>query len=235
MTSTVVLLHSPLTTVTAWGALPDRLRRLGHDVVTPDVDEDGEPPYAARYVASVAHTLQRAVGGGRCVLVGHSGAGPLLPQVGFARHSAQAPVDGYVFLDAMLPRVPRGTTRLQLLHIEDDAYAHQLEEHLRSGGRFPDWDDDQLAESVPDPTARGAVMASLRPRGLDFFTEPLPAAEDWPDAPVAYLQLSAAYDQPATTARHRGWAVSALELHHFAALTDPDRVAAALSRALTDL
>lgn len=235
VTPTVALLHSPLTTAAAWGVLPEQLRRLGHDVVVPSVHEDVEPPYAARYVASVALTLLSTVGNGPCVLVGHSGAGALLPQVGFARHAAQAPVAGYVFLDAMLPPVPRATTRLALLHLEDDAAAHRLEERLRSGGRFPDWADDELAEDVPDPGARAALMASLRPRGLEFFVEPLPQPEDWPDAPVAYLQLSAAYDQPATTARHRGWAVSSLDLHHFAALTHPDLVAAALSRALTDL
>ena len=49
---------------------------------------------------------------------------------------------------------------------------------------------------------------------------------------MAYLQLSTAYDQPATTARHRGWAVASLGLHHFAALTHPETVAEALDQLL---
>lgn len=233
MTSTVVLLHSPLTTAAVWGEVPSLLRSRGHDVVVPEVLDDDDPPFAARYVGAVARTLQAQLGSGPCVLVGHSGAGPLLPQVGFARHAAQARVDGYLLLDAMLPRVPRAATRLELLHLEDDAFAHQLDEQLRTGGRFPDWTDEGLAEILPDPGMRRVVLTSMRPRGLDFFIEPLPQPADWPDAPVAYLQLSAAYDQAAATARLRGWTVTSLPLHHFAMLTDPDAVALALHQALS--
>jgi hypothetical protein len=232
---TLVLLHSPLTTSAVWGDLPGLLRSSGHDVVVPDVTDDEQPPYATRYVAAVARHLLGSIGRGPSLLVGHGGAGPLLPQIGFARHALSAPVAGYIFLDAMLPRVPRAATRLALMHLEDEAFAHGLDEHLRAGGRFPQWNDEQLVDEIPDPELRTVVVGSQRPRALDWFTEPLPQPEDWPDAPVGYVQLSAACSQPSATARHRGWSVVVRETHHFAALTDPGLVAAALDEAVASL
>lgn len=234
MTASVVLLHSPLTTAAVWGAVPRLLREAGRDVVVAQVDSDDEPPYALRYVAAVAQQLRASVGSGRCVLVGHSGAGPLLPQVGFARHAAQATVDGYVFLDAMLPRVPRAASRLEIMELEDATSAARLRAQLTAGVRFPDWTDELLAGDIPDEAIRRLILVAARPRGLEFFTEPLPQPEDWPDAPVTYVQLSGAYDTPAATARHRGWSVRSLRQHHFAMLTDPESVVAALLDALTD-
>src|SRR6266508_4608305 len=62
---------------------------------------------------------------------------------------------------------------------------------LEAGGRFPGWNDRDLAPIVPDPAARAALLASLRPRALDFFTEPLPGDQpSWPDAPCGYLHLA---------------------------------------------
>jgi hypothetical protein len=225
MRPVVVLLHSPLTTAAAWGELPVRLRARGWDVSAPEVADDEVPPYAGRYVATAAQFLAGHLGELQCVLVGHSGAGPLLPQIGFARQAAQAPVAGYLFVDAMLPRVAQASTRLDLLRVQDVTTASLLSEHLESGGTFPDWTDADLSGQIRDPQLRARVLAALRPRGLDFFAEPLPLPEDWPDAPAGYLQLSAAYDQPAATARLRGWPVRALASHHFAAVTEPDLVA----------
>jgi pimeloyl-ACP methyl ester carboxylesterase len=227
VTPTLVLLHSPLTTAAVWGGLPDALRRRRLDVVVPDISADDRPPYASRYVAEAAKQLLASVGHGPAVLVGHSGAGPLLPQVGFARQAVGAVVDSYLLVDAMLPRVPRATNRLQLLHLEDEAFAHDLEQRLAAGERYPTWTVEALATDLPDATAR-VVLEAARPRGQDYFTETLPLTEDWPDAPVGYLRLSGCYEVPARTARHRGWQVAELELHHFAMLTHPEQVADAL-------
>ena len=235
MSPTIALLHSPLTSAAVWGDLPDELRSLGLDIVVPEVLDDDEPPYAARYVARASLQLAQERPEAPLVLVGHSGAGPLLPQIGFARQAAKAPVNGYVFLDAMLPRVPHATTRLQLLALEDSALAASLAEELSAGGRFPDWSDADLAQSLPDPADRALLLAGLRPRRLDFFTEPLPVPEDWPDARCGYIRLSAAYVTSAATATHRGWFVRSVDLHHFAALTDPVALAELLNQTLREL
>jgi hypothetical protein len=222
----IALVHSPLTGPQAWGALPDSLQARGHDVVVVAVRDDEHPPYATRFVARAAQDLAAADITGPLVLVGHSGAGYLLPQIGSARRAGRRNVGGYVFLDAGIPR-GLGTTRLSLMHVEDERAAREVEAVLRAGGRFPSWTDEDLRDLVPDPRRRAELVGSLRPRALDFFTEALPFPGDWPDAPCGYLQLTAAYDGAARLARSRGWPVVSASLPggHFATCVDPDGVA----------
>jgi pimeloyl-ACP methyl ester carboxylesterase len=220
-----VLVHSPLTSAAAWGDLPLVLRGRGHRVAVVDVADDDAPPFAARFVARAALQLREQVGDQPVLLVGHSGAGYLLPLLGAARRAARAPVAGYVFLDAALPPA-RPTSRLDLMRAE---MFEELASRLAAGGRFPDWTEADLRDLVPDDAARAALVGSLRPRGQDFFTDPVPVVADWPDAPCGLLRLSPAYDGALRLARLRGWPV--LEGPddrpggHFAALVDPGAVA----------
>jgi pimeloyl-ACP methyl ester carboxylesterase len=78
---------------------------------------------------------------------------------------------------------------------------------------------------VPEDVRRAALVAGLRPRGADFFEEPLPDSLNWPDAPVGYLQFSPAYDVPATQARDAGYLVRTIPGGHFHMLVEPDAVA----------
>jgi len=232
----VVLAHSPLTGPAAWGRLPDELRERGHAVAVLDVTDDDTPPYASRYIARAALQLAAAIPTGPVHLVGHSGAGYLLPQLGAARRAARQPVAGYVYLDAGVPH-GREATRSSLLRGEDEAIAGELEDLLAAGGSYPSWTDDDLRELVPDDGLRADLVASLRPRGLDFFTEVLPFPGDWPDAPCGFLRLSASYAVAARVAQSRGWPVLERELAggHFAACTDPVGVADALEELLAQL
>jgi hypothetical protein len=229
--ATLVLLHSPLTGAAAWGRLPQLLADEGLRVVVPEVTDDGEPPFAARYVAEVARQVGTAEPDDPLVLVAHSGAGPLLPQVGFARRAVHRPVSGYVFVDAGLPAAGAGrstATRLDLMRAEDAPLAAELRQVLESGERFPRWSVDELAGEVADAGDRAVLAASLRPRGLAFFTEPLPFPGDWPDGRCGYLRTSAGYRVPARQAGARGWPVLERELGHFAALDDADATGTAL-------
>jgi len=219
--SAVVLCHSPLTTLAAWGDLPAELESRGHKTLVVDIHHDEHPPYAMRYVAAAATQIAEADLADPVVLVGHSGAGPLLPQIGYARRSAHHAVGGYVFFDASLPR-PGSPTRLELLHTEDHSFAHELTALLDAGGRFPDWDDE-------------ALLALARPRGKDFFTERLPHPPDWPDAPVAYVRTSMPYVWHARVARGRSWPVVERELGHFPGITYPTAAADAVEEALHGL
>jgi hypothetical protein len=231
-----VLAHSPLTGPAAWGQLPDALRALGQDVLVLDISADDSPPYAVAYVAAAAAQIAGAEPSTPLVLVAHSGAGYLLPQLGFAQRAARRAVGGYVFLDAGIP-VPRPSTRLDLLATEDAAMADDLDVLLSAGGRFPPWSDDDLRDLIPDDALRAEVVASLRPRGRDFFTEvlPFPTGEiGWPDAPCGLLQTSPGYAAAARSARSRGWPVLERDGGHFASCVDPHGVARYLL-ALVDL
>ena len=223
----MMLLHSPLVGVESWGRLPEALGRGGVAAVAVAVDGDDRPPFAERYVrGAVEGVLAAPAQPGAPVLVGHSGAGPLLAAVGAGLRAAGRPCAGYLLCDAGLPQ--EGANRLELLAIEDPAMAEAFRAELEQGGRFPEWGDAELAPLVPDPAARAALIGSLRPRGLAFFTEPLPPAAGWPDAPCGFLRLSAAYDTWAAAAAARGWPTAGLDAGHFHPLVDPDGVAAAL-------
>ncbi|HEY3683402.1 MAG TPA: hypothetical protein VGL93_10200 [Streptosporangiaceae bacterium] len=215
----VVLLHSPLTTAAAWGGVPGALRAAGHAVVVPEIGDDDGAPYAVRYVARAALEITAsaevaAAPDAPVTLVAHSGAGPLLPAVGAAQRAAHRRVAGYVFADAGLPPAS-ALTRMALMPPD---LAGELDRLFADGGRFPDW--------APPP----GLEHAMRPRGRDFFTEPLPALADWPDAPCGYLHLSAAYSGDARMAAARSWPVAAhLDADdHLAAYTDPEGTAAAL-------
>ena len=201
----MVLIHGPRASPASWGEVPLHLAGLGWSILVSQIAGDDEPPAASRFVARTAVELSQAAAGERLLLVGHGDAGPLLPQIGFARAAAGSPVDGYVFVDSDLPRTELVRTRLDLLRLRDPAAADRL----------------------VDRQAANPMRA--------YYDEELPLPEDWPDARCAYLQLSSDYDMPRTTAARRGWDVAQLPLHHTAALTDPEVVAAALAQLLNEL
>ena len=232
MALSVALIHSPFTSAVAWGGVPDALRAKGLTVVVPEVLDDDEPPYASRFVARVSQQLQIEAPSERLVLVGHGGAGPLLPQIAFGRHASGAPVDGYVFVDAQLPRTMTTATRLDLLEADDPVGCATLSQQLADGARVPSWTEADLRDELPDATDRALLLAGLRPRGMDFFTEPLPVPEDWPDAPCSYVQLSDSYAGAARTAELRGWDVHSQGTHHLWAMSHPGEFADLLVDAL---
>ena len=225
----LVLLTSPLTGSAAWGRLPDALGTRGAEVTVVEAVDDDEPPYALRWVASCALQV-RAQRPGPVVLVGHSGAGLLLAQLGFALRAAHRPIAAYAFVDA---GVPRAGSRLDVLETEDAALAAELRAHLATGGQFPAWSADDLVADVPAATDREQLVQGLRPRDLAYWSEPLPPPVDWPEAPCVYLQTSSGYGATFRAAKARGWAVDRLELGHFPGLRDPDAVASALLALLT--
>jgi hypothetical protein len=110
------------------------------------------------------------------------------------------------------------------MSLEDPEWAAQFREELEQGGRFPTWSFDDLQEVIPDASLRKQMVAELRPRRLDFFIEPIPVFDGWPEAPCVYIQLSPAYDWDADQARRAGWSTSKLEAGHFHMLVDPETV-----------
>ncbi len=220
-----VLIHSPLVGSATWEPVRVELRRRGVQAAVPALrDEPGSDlPYWRQQVESVVTTLRGAPVGQPLVLVGHSGAGALLPALGAG---LGRPVAAYVFVDAGIHT--DGLSRLEMMVAEDAPFAGQLRAHLEAGGHYPEWTDTQLQDAIPDDERRAAVLAEMRPRGLDFFSEPIPVLAGWPDAPCSYLQFSPAYDVPAAKARELGWPVRSIEGGHFLMLIDPETVAEAI-------
>ena len=225
MMAVFVLVHSPLVGPLTWSLVADELRRRDVEVVVPSLDDvdDAGVPYWKQHITSVAQALERVAVDRSLVLIGHSGAGPLLPAI---RQVASHPIAAYIFVDAGIPK--DGASRLDLLASESHEVAGQFRQALESGDRFPTWSDEDLLEIIPDARLRHGVLAELRPRPLAFYEESIPVFDSWPDAPCGYLLFSPVYAVPAARARRDGWATCELDAGHFHMLVEPEAVANAL-------
>jgi hypothetical protein len=186
---------------------------------------DSNEPFWKQHTQSVSQALAHIPKATFITLVAHSGSGPLLPVI---RESIVNPVNAYVLVDAGIPR--DGATRLDLMKAEDPEWAAQFQQYLEGGGRFPDWSFDDLQEVIPDEPLRRQMVSEIRPRGFDFFTEPIPVFDGWPDAPCVYIKVSPPYQYSASQAREKGWPSYELEAGHFHMLVD----AAAVTKLLVD-
>jgi hypothetical protein len=218
---TYVLIHSPLVGMLTWTLVAEEMRQRGLQVILPALLDvpDARQPFWKQHAESVAEALTAIPTDVSVTLIGHSGAGPLLPVI---RRSIPNPVHAYVFVDAGLPR--DNATRLDLMKAEDADWAAEFQNYLEGGGRFPNWNSEDLREILPDENLRNQLVAELHPRGLDFFSEPIPVFESWPDAPCAYISFSAPYQQARLEAQRMGWYTEELDAGHFHMLVDPPAV-----------
>src|SRR5439155_10210387 len=119
----------------------------GGFALAPDLGYPMEPPFWRRHAVRAAAAVHSVDPREPLFLVGHSGAGALLPAI--REHSGRA-VAGYVFVDAGLPddSQPRKG---------NGAFAVRLAELHAHGRRFPEWTDADLRDVVPDPVRRRAL------------------------------------------------------------------------------
>lgn len=220
-----MLVHSPLTGPSFWAGVRDGLWRRGRRAYLGRLPpaQRIHPPYWLTHAAGIAASLPED---DEVVLVGHSGAGPLLPAIGrLARNrSAGARVVGYLFVDSDLPR--DGCSRLDLF--DDAAAAAALRERCVRGW-MPRWTSAELAGLLADAPARERFVAELPETPLALYEELIRVPDDWPDAACGYLKLSGSYPGAVAQAQHAGWPLRALDGHHLLPLCEPDRVAGALT------
>ena len=217
-----VLIHSPLVGPLTWSLVAEEMQQHGVEVIVPLLRDssDSKEPFWKQHAQSVSQALAQIPQDKSVTLVAHSGAGPLLPVI---RQSFANPVNAYVFVDAGIPR--NDATRLDLMRSEDPAWAEQFQVELEHGGSFPNWSFDDLQEVIPDEVLREQMVMEIRPRALDFFAEPIPVFEGWPDAPCVYILFSEPYIRAEIQARQAGWPTYQLESGHFHMLVDPKIVA----------
>src|SRR5207248_9941654 len=138
-----------------WLAVADELRRHGWRTVVPNLEtvKDSERSFHRRHAASVVKDLRATPRDRKLILVGHSGAGALLPSVALA---ARHPAAASFFVDAGIPK--DGESR-----IGHGPFAIVIRDLYPAGVRFPDWTDDELREDVPNDGIRGRLLADVRP------------------------------------------------------------------------
>ncbi|WP_206314232.1 alpha/beta fold hydrolase [Streptomyces coryli] len=220
----LVLVHSPLVGASTWEPVAEVLRGRGYGVTVPSLAPVEGGPYYPRLAARAADEV---AGGERVVLVGHSGAGALLPAVAEAARARGAAVAGAVYVDALLPHPGRAwfaTVPPEL--------AARLRELARDGV-LPPWDTwfppGTVEALLPDPAVRARFSAELPRVPLAYFAEPAPPAPALPPARTAYLQLSEAYEPQAAAAEREGWRVARIAADHLAVLTAADEVGGELA------
>jgi pimeloyl-ACP methyl ester carboxylesterase len=215
----LVLVHSPLVGPGAWEPVAEDLAGDGYAVAVPDLAGTvaAGPPYHLRQARMIAESA----GGRSAVLIGHSGAGPLLATAGMMLGEG---VRGYVFVDAGLP-VP-GRSWMETVPPD---LAAQLRGMSDPQGWLPPWPqwwgDEELAALVPDPALRQRFATGCPRLPLAMFEEVHPPVPGWPNTAGGYLQLSEAYEDEAARARELGWPVIRQLSHHLALLTEPGQVA----------
>ncbi|MFI9009558.1 alpha/beta fold hydrolase [Actinosynnema sp. NPDC053489] len=220
--ATAVLVHSPYLGPASLRPLASALAGLGYPVLLLDLRVTvNAAPVHQRLIGVFADAVEDSSVEGELVLVGHSGAGPLLPAFADA---LETPVRGLVFLDADLPTPG--------LSWRDGAPAERMA-HLKAisrDGLMPRWDlwfaPEALSAMVPDVRLLEEIVAEAPEVPLAFLKEPRPTVA-W-TGPCSYVRLSPAYADAAASARERGWPVVELDSHHLGAVTSPEAVAAAL-------
>jgi hypothetical protein len=227
MAARVLLVHSPLVGCASWDLVAADLAGWGYEVGVPDLTGTvaAGPPYCSRQ----AEVIARSAAGQPAILIGHSGAGPLLAAGG----ALIGQVRGYFFVDAGLP-IP-GQSWMETVPPE---LAAQVRDMADAQGWLPPWPrwwgDEAMTELIPDQAARRRFAAGCPRLPLAMFEEVHPPTPAWPDAPGAYLLLSEAYQDQAAKARELGWPVAEQMTHHLALLTEPGRITGSL-RELIDL
>lgn len=222
--ATWVLIHSPLVGPATLQPLADALRRQGRAATVPPLLTSAESP-SPGWLDSIASVGESLATTEAIVLVGHSGAGYLLPAIA---KGADAQVVAFAFVDARLPPAA-GTT--PLVPVE---FLPQLETLADDDGVLPPWSTwfphGVFEAMVPDDAQRAALDQELPRLPLAALTEQVPVPRGWDDVPCAYLLLSPEQYRPmADDAEQRGWATAVLDnAHHLSTVTEPDAVADAL-------
>ncbi len=154
------------------------------------------------------------------MLVGHSGAGPLLPPV--ADTLAMRPAQ-LVFVDAGVPP-SSGDAAL----VPDELAAHLVT--LANGyGLLPRWSEwfgaDAMRTLVPDDDVLAEIVAELPQLPLSYFHERVPMPDAWTVHRAAYILCSDPYREDAAEAAARGWPITHLPGTHLDIVTRPLAIA----------
>ncbi|MGB6455211.1 MAG: alpha/beta fold hydrolase [Streptosporangiaceae bacterium] len=210
-----VLVHSPVTGPSTWRWVAADLVAQGHRVFVPAVGAVSSWSEFADAVAAQAGQL------GDAVLVGHSGAGPLLPQI-----AARTDAGPLIFVDADIPP-DTGEASLMPAEILAELRTNAVD------GLLPPWSQwfgpAAMGELVPDAQRRAVITAELPRLPLAYFETTAPVPAGWAAAGGGYILLSAeAYGAQAAAAAARGWPVVRLPGGHLDVATRPEPIAAAI-------
>lgn len=226
MDGAFLLVHSPLLGPSSLSELARRAASRGVHAAAPDLTgsaaTEGGRAYAETAAAAAADLPDRVV------VIGHSGAGAFLPNIG---HLLGDRLAALLFVDAVVPPpsgAHRTPARLGLL----------LDEQTVDGMLLPWidwWPEEALGEILPDAADRDLLRADLPRLPRSFYDQDVPVPKGWSDWASAYLRLSSAYHAEFEEAGRRGSPRGSIEGTHLSMHTHPDRVLGAIEPLLGEL
>ena len=214
-----ILVHSPVAGPGTWRWVAETLAARGHRVTVPAVSAKEASLGWEAFADSVAAQAGRE---DHAVLVGHSGAGPLLPQI---RARARWEPDALVFVDAA---VPPEAGEAELV---PSGFLAELRGMARDGllPAFSDWfGPGVMTDLIPDEGKRAIVCGELPRLPVSFLESRVPAPAGWASASCGYVQLSEPYTAEAAEAASRGWPVLQRPGAHLDMVTRPVLIADAI-------
>jgi pimeloyl-ACP methyl ester carboxylesterase len=217
-----ILVHSPLVGPSTWSPVARALEEGGHRVAVPSLlgVKESKPLHwrwcVDRLVQAVAPEHAPVV------LVGHSGAGPLLPMVSV---QSQRAIHAYVFVDATIP-ARSGSTPIVPSELLPSLEARAENGWVPKWSRW--WNEEAMRMLVPDDEMRRHLEEEMPSLPVTYFQEEVPVSAGWPDAACSYVLFSEAYDAAAADAESRGWSTRRLPGEHLHMVVDPPSVAKTL-------
>ena len=217
MDGSLLLVHSPLVGPSSWGPFADAAIQRGIDVVCPDLTgvADVKAPRWPYFIATAVDAAKRLKS---TIVVGHSGAGAVLPAIG---EQLGDRLSALVFVDAVVPPIGGAyRTPAEMVGLLDEKTANGI--LLKWLDWWPAEDVEDLLPRLDDRTAVAADMPRL-PRSL--YEEEVSVPQSWSAAMrCGYLKLSDAYDEEYAEAQARHWSRVKLEETHFSIYTDAETV-----------
>jgi hypothetical protein len=186
------------------------LRRHGWSVAVPPLREALRTPRPQwRAIVDLATVGQRRPD----IIVGHSGAGVLLPVL------AEALDPTFVaFIDAVVPDGDTYTPSTEFVKFIDSLATH--------GSLLPQWHlwwgHDVMTELVPDADQRAQIAADTPRVPRSFYDDAVQLPNGWSSrAGCVMLQLSAGYEEFRSRAETLGWPTDAIDGQHLDVATRP--------------
>ena len=217
----ILLVHSPLVGPATLRPLAEALEEHGFSTLLPDV----RGASSWRAFGELAVSSAQAGGFAPAVVLGHSGAGAMVPAIACALGAGRS-----VFVDAVLPPESGNWAPTGLIRTRLDTMAGP-NRVLPPWHEW--WNPNMMRRLVPDAPLRTLIESECRPVSLDLYDSPAPQPDDWssPESCV-YIQLSTAYTDDAADAGGRAWPVLVRDGHHLDSATCPSPVAELIVRAL---
>lgn len=217
MTTSLVLLPSPLLGPSVWEPAAQALTALGWPTTT------CAPPAGARCAQDVLDAFVFGLpADDELVLVAHSNAGAYVPAL-TGRHRS---IVGAVLVDAVLP------PRRGQVPLAPPAFLDFLRPKADVTGLLPVWTDwweeSEVAGLFPDVATRRRIEREQARLPLSYFEDHVAVPDGWDSRPAAYLAFGDTYNRERNEAERRGWPVTTLAGEHLHLLNDPTRVVATL-------